>query len=149
MPATTTDDLWRAYLASGNTDVRLRNQLVEVYVSYVQSLVRWLARRHCEFALDHSILDDLQSAAYLALVNAVERFNPTRGNRFKTYLQTAVRHEARRELNRLVGRRPLVLERDMPAAIQDVVVSTRINPTNPHPSTPWSERQYNGDSLND
>ncbi|MDD3411286.1 MAG: sigma-70 family RNA polymerase sigma factor [Eubacteriales bacterium] len=59
-------------------DVALRDELVEGYLPLARAVARRFQGRGAE-------LEDLQQVASMALVKAVERFDPTRGFRFVTY----------------------------------------------------------------
>jgi RNA polymerase sigma-B factor len=70
-------------------DVGLRDQLVEAHLD----VAAYLARR---FANRGEPLDDLTQVASLAVVKAVERFDPARGLEFSTYLTPTVLGELKR-----------------------------------------------------
>lgn len=76
MPRTDQHDLIREYRRTG--DPRLREQLVTRYLA----LSRSLARR---FASGGEPLEDLEQVAALALVKAVDGFDPDRGTAFSSY----------------------------------------------------------------
>ncbi len=67
----------------------LRNRLVEEYIDLGETLARRFARRG-------EPLDDLTQVACLALVKAVERFDPERGYPFKAFAVPTVMGELRR-----------------------------------------------------
>jgi RNA polymerase sigma-B factor len=68
--------LFRHYLASG--DPRAREAIVERFMP----LARSLARRYCRGS---EPLEDLEQVACLALVRAVDAFDPSRGTAFTSY----------------------------------------------------------------
>ena len=68
--------LWAAYAHSRSTD--LRNALVEQYLP----LSRSVARKFLERGLER---EDLEQAAAMALIKAVEQFDSEKGFRFSTY----------------------------------------------------------------
>ena len=72
-------DLWRRFHATG--DVKARDQLIVAYAPIVKSVAGRIGARmpsHVEVA-------DLVSYGLAALIEAVERFDPTRGASFETY----------------------------------------------------------------
>ena len=80
-------DLFSEYRDTG--DRRLRNELAERH----RGLAVTLARR---FAGRGEPLDDLVQVAMLALLRAIERFEPARGNSFTTFATPTVLGELRR-----------------------------------------------------
>lgn len=77
--------LWRAYArARGDQS---RNRLVEHYQGFVRELVRRFGVR-----LPRSVdRGDLETAANVGLIGAIESFDPTRGVRFESYCELRVR----------------------------------------------------------
>ena len=86
-----TDDveLARRYLATG--DRRLRNELVERH----RSIADHAARRYRNRGIAE---EDLRQAALLAMVRAVDRFDPDRGVTFSTFANRTVEGELKRAL---------------------------------------------------
>jgi RNA polymerase sigma factor for flagellar operon FliA len=80
-----TDALWRAYKANGDT--QLRNQLIEKY----RPLVRYISERLLQTLPKSIELDDLCSAGLFGLMDAIEGFDLSRGIKFKTYCTTRIR----------------------------------------------------------
>jgi RNA polymerase sigma-B factor len=78
--------LWLAHAAG---DPRAREQLIERYLRLAQSLARRYARTS-------EPLDDLQQVAYLALVQAVDRFELSRGVAFSSYAVPTILGELKR-----------------------------------------------------
>jgi RNA polymerase sigma factor for flagellar operon FliA len=77
--------VWKAYKASGDTD--LRNQLVEAYHYLVKVIGNRIASR-----LPRSIdVQDLRSAGVFGLMRAIENFDIERGTPFESYCATRVR----------------------------------------------------------
>ncbi len=70
--------LWERFLASGRSDLVLRNELVERHLP----LARAVARDYSNTPGDH---DDLFQEAATALVEAASRFDPDRGAKFTTF----------------------------------------------------------------
>ena len=82
---TSVDDLWTAYRASG--DVELRNRLVLQY----SPLVKYVAGR-VRSGLPSSVdQSDLVSDGVIGLMDAIERFEPERGLQFQTFAVPRIR----------------------------------------------------------
>jgi RNA polymerase sigma factor for flagellar operon FliA len=79
------DELWRDYLAT--SDPALREQLILQYAPLVKYVVGRMA------VASSSILDmeDLLGFGTLGLIDAVSRFDPTRGVKFETYALQRIR----------------------------------------------------------
>ena len=80
-------DEFARYRRSG--DRRLRNELVEQHLQTVDYFVRHYARRGVAD-------DDLRQVALLALIHAVERFDPERGVGFATFASRTIEGELKR-----------------------------------------------------
>ncbi|GAA5142682.1 RNA polymerase sigma factor WhiG [Nocardioides marinquilinus] len=83
--AESVDDLWREYKATGSPE--LRNQLVLQYsplVKYVSGRVRSGLPQSVESA-------DLVSEGVIGLMDAIEKFEPSRGLQFQTYAVPRIR----------------------------------------------------------
>jgi RNA polymerase sigma-B factor len=78
-----------AYRDSG--DARARERLVELYLP----LVEGLAHRHERRGAEH---DDLVQAGSIGLLNAIERFDPKRGEEFVAFAVPTVAGEMKRHL---------------------------------------------------
>ncbi len=78
-------ELWHAYRASG--DRELRNRLMEIYVP----LVKYNADRIAAKLPDEVDVNDLVSAGVFGLVDAIEAFDLTRGVKFETYCAPRIR----------------------------------------------------------
>ena len=76
--------LWRAWSERG--DARARDRLVLSYAP----MVRYLASRKVRELPTHTELDDLISCGLLAVVEAVDRFDPVKGATFEQYAWTRV-----------------------------------------------------------
>ncbi len=76
--------LWRAWAEAG--DARARDRLVLSYAP----MVRYLATRKVRELPNHTELDDLISCGLLALIEAVDRFDPVKGATFEQYAWTRV-----------------------------------------------------------
>lgn len=81
----TTDELWRAYKATG--DQNLRNLLIEKYYP----MVRYISERLLQTLPKSIELDDLCSAGLFGLMDAIDGFDLERGIKFKTYCTTRIR----------------------------------------------------------
>ncbi len=72
-------------------DTALRDQLVEGYLPLARSVARKFAGRGAE-------VEDLEQVAAIALMKAIERFEPDRGFRFVTYAVPTITGEVRNHL---------------------------------------------------
>lgn len=81
------EELFRQYAHS--RDERLRDQLIAMH----QNLVRFLAGK---FANRGEPLEDLVQVGTIGLVNAVDRYDAGRGNKFSTYATPTIVGEIRR-----------------------------------------------------
>ncbi len=79
------DELWRAYAAEKTVDVR--NRIAEHYLP----LVRLVAGRIAISLPQHVDREDLLSSGFFGLLDAIERYELTRGNKFETYAGVRVR----------------------------------------------------------
>ena len=70
-------------------DPRVREQLILAHMN----LVRYLARK---FANRGEPLEDLTQVGMIGLINAIDRFDPSRGIRFATYATPTIVGEIRR-----------------------------------------------------
>jgi RNA polymerase sigma factor for flagellar operon FliA len=89
------EEIWRAWAERG--DAAARDRLVLAYAP----MVRYLAVRKVRELPAHCELDDLVSCGLIALIEAVERFDPSRGASFEQYAWTrtsgAIVDELRRQ----------------------------------------------------
>ena len=89
--ASATSDLRRKFERFAQTrDERLRAELTEAYLPLAASLAARYAGR--------AELDDLEQAANLALVKAVDRFDPSTGFEFTTFAWATISGELKRHL---------------------------------------------------
>lgn len=86
--------LWRAWMT--NKDVAARDRLVLSYAP----MVKYLACRKVRELPAHCELDDLVSCGLLALIAAVDRFDPAKGATFEQYAWTRVAGAIMDELRR-------------------------------------------------
>jgi RNA polymerase sigma factor for flagellar operon FliA len=78
-------ELWRRYKSTG--DRATRDQLILAY----SPLVKYIAGKIAGRMPDHVELADLVSFGLGGLINAVERYEPSRGVKFESYAATRVR----------------------------------------------------------
>jgi RNA polymerase sigma factor FliA len=76
--------LWRAW--AEHHDMKARNRLVLAYAP----MVKYLACRRARRLPPHYDLDDLVSCGLLALITAIDRFDPQKGAAFEQYAWTRV-----------------------------------------------------------
>ena len=81
------EQLWAGF--AQNRDLELRNQLMMHYLGLVKRVVSRLYAA----TRDYHEYDDLVSCGIIGLMDAFERFDPTRGIRFETYAQIRIRGE--------------------------------------------------------
>ncbi len=81
----TTDELWREYKRTHDTE--LRNRLIEKYYP----MVRYISERLLQTLPKSIELDDLCSAGLFGLMDAIDGFDLSRGIKFKTYCTTRIR----------------------------------------------------------
>lgn len=65
----------------------LRDQLVMDYAQFVT----FIAGRIAAKLPDSVAIDDLVSAGFLGLMDAIQKFDPNRDNKFKTYAEHRIR----------------------------------------------------------
>jgi RNA polymerase sigma factor for flagellar operon FliA len=68
-------------------DGRLRDQLITDYAP----LIRFVAQRIAARLPSNIDIDDLISAGVIGLMDAIEKYDPTRDNKFKTYAEFRIR----------------------------------------------------------
>jgi len=83
--ASTVDALWRGYKSTYS--IQLRNKLVENYMGLVEHNAWRMVKR----LSDKVEKDELVSAGVFGLIDAVEKYDPSRKARFETYCATRVR----------------------------------------------------------
>ena len=84
-PAVDVASLWQDYLKSKS--VELRNQLAEFYLP----LVRLVAGRLAISLPSHVDRDDLLSSGFFGLLDAIDRYDIERKNKFETYAGIRIR----------------------------------------------------------
>jgi RNA polymerase sigma-B factor len=90
VPETDIDDLLREYRAT--SDRRIRNRIVETHLHLAEYHVKRYARG------DLCSAEDLRQTALLAIIKAVERFDPAFGASFRTFASRTVEGELKRYL---------------------------------------------------
>jgi RNA polymerase sigma factor for flagellar operon FliA len=84
LTAAESECLWRAWKTRG--DQQSRDRLVLAYLP----MVRYLAAKRVRELPNHRELDDLASCGMVAIIEAVERFDPAKGATFEQYAWTRV-----------------------------------------------------------
>lgn len=79
------EEIWKEYKESGNIDYR--NTLVERYAP----LVKYVAGKLAQKMPPQVEFDDLVSYGIFGLIDAIDKFDPDRGFKFKTYATTRIR----------------------------------------------------------
>ena len=72
---------------SKGVDDKLRDQLIMDYAP----LIRFVAQRIASRLPSNIDIDDLMSAGVIGLMDAIEKYDPSRDNRFKTYAEFRIR----------------------------------------------------------
>ena len=98
------EELWRRMSNEGDEDAR-----DELIVSY-RPLVFWLAKK---FTVRPSSYQDLVQEGMMALIRAVDRFEPERGLRFTTYAFHRIRGQMINYLQRSESRAPIPVEDEL------------------------------------
>ncbi len=89
------EQLWRGW--KERRDARSRDRLVLAYAP----MVRYIASRKVRELPAHCELDDLASAGLVALIEAIDRFDPVKGASFEQYAWTRVAGALVDELRKL------------------------------------------------
>ncbi len=96
MTQTHTDELFRQYKETG--DQSIRNQIVEKYLYIAEILAKKFVGRGVDY-------DDLKQVASLALLRGVDRFDPSLGMQFTTFITPTITGEIKnyfRDKSRIV-----------------------------------------------
>jgi RNA polymerase sigma factor for flagellar operon FliA len=78
-------DQWEPYLA--DRSIELRNELVLQYTDFVRKIVLRFRGSHNNFGQ----LDDMVNQGMIALIDAVEKFDPYLGNKFETFASLKIK----------------------------------------------------------
>lgn len=121
----TNRELFDRYRETG--DITIRNELVEKYLYMVDVLIRKYLNKGVEY-------DDLYQVGALALVSAVERFNPEKGFEFSSFATPTILGEIKKyfrdkEWTLKVPRRQKELALKIPAAKEALYEKLRRKPT--------------------
>ncbi len=84
-PRLTAEELWLQF--NETSDDALKNELIERH----QPLVRFIAERICRNLPNSVDADDLAQEGTFGLMDAIGKFDPERGVKFKTYCSTRIR----------------------------------------------------------
>lgn len=108
-------------------DVNIRNQLVEKYLYMVEVLIRKYLNKGVEY-------DDLYQVGAMALVLAVERFDPTKGYEFSSFATPTILGEIKKyfrdkEWTLKVPRRQKEISLKIPAAKNELYEKLKRTPT--------------------
>ena len=95
LASTEAEQLWRNW--KERRDVRSRDRLVLAYAP----MVRYIASRKVRELPAHCELDDLGSAGLVALMEAIDRFDPAKGASFEQYAWTRISGALVDELRKL------------------------------------------------
>ena len=125
MDKTQMDDLFAEYKRTG--DVALRNRIAEHYLYIAEILAKKFVGRGVDY-------DDLYQVACLALLKVVERFDPSLGMQFTTFITPTITGEIKnyfRDRSRVVKlpRRLSKLHADVRKKQDELLRATGKNPT--------------------
>ena len=81
----TDEDLWRQYKTTG--DPKMRDNLILKYASFV----KYVAGRIAVNLPSNVDFEDLVGYGIFGLIDAIEKYDPSRNVKFKTYAQTRIR----------------------------------------------------------
>lgn len=121
----TNQELFDQYAKTGNLD--LRNRIVEAYLYMVDILIRKYLNKGVEY-------DDLYQVGAMALVSAVDRFDPGKGYEFTSFATPTILGEIKKyfrdkEWSVKVPRRLKEVSAKIPAAKDALFHSLHRNPT--------------------
>lgn len=115
-----------------------KGNLIEEYTP----LIRFIAQKIAVRLPSNIELDDLISSGVIGLMDAIEKYDPTRDNKFKTYAEFRIRGAILDELRaqdwvprsvrdkaKLLDRTQIELEAELGRAAADEEVATRLNMT--------------------
>ena len=81
----TDEDFWRQYKSTG--DPKIRDNLILKYASFV----KYVAGRIAVNLPSNVDFEDLVGYGIFGLIDAIEKYDPSRNVKFKTYAQTRIR----------------------------------------------------------
>lgn len=81
------DDIWEMYISKRNP--LIRNDIVLKYMP----LVRHIAKKLCISDIAQSEYDDLVNQGVIGLIDAIEKFQPSKGVKFEIYASLRIRGE--------------------------------------------------------
>jgi RNA polymerase sigma factor for flagellar operon FliA len=84
-PEQNEDELWREYRKTKNKRIR------EILCKQYGPLVKWVAGKVAQGMPKNVEFDDLVSCGTFGLLDAIEKFDPDKGVKFKTYAATRIR----------------------------------------------------------
>jgi len=118
-------ELFDEYARTGN--IKTRNKIVELYLYMVDILIRKYLNKGVEY-------DDLYQVAAIALVSAVDRFDPKRGFEFTSFAAPTILGEIKKyfrdkEWSLKVPRRLKEISTRIPAAKEELYMKTERMPT--------------------
>ncbi len=88
-------ELWRRF--KEENDQKAREQLIMEYLD----LVKYQAGRVNTYVPDRIELEDLESYGIIGLIDAIEKFDPSRGYKFNSYAQKRIKGEIIDQLRKL------------------------------------------------
>jgi len=118
-------ELFDQYKRTGNID--LRNRIVEFYLYMIDILIRKYLNKGVEY-------DDLYQVGAMALVTAVDRFDPKKGYEFTSFATPTILGEIKKyfrdkEWSLKVPRRLKEISTKIPAAKEELYIKLQRSPT--------------------
>ena len=129
---------WRPRLTNEELVVQIQQGksecLAELW-SQIEDLIRWAARRYyvgitqgnSRPAPGSATIDDLVQGGFFAVVDAVERFDPSLGTKFTTLLMLCLKRAFRREIGFRIEPLDFALSLDVPVDNEDENSATRLD----------------------
>src|SRR5882757_6103786 len=129
--------LWRKYKEEPN---KLTSQQKDKLIMEYAPLIRFIAQKVAVRLPSNIELDDLISSGVIGLMDAIEKYDPTRDNKFKTYAEFRIRGAILDELRaqdwfprsvrdkaKLLDRTMIELEAELGRTAQDEEIAQKLN----------------------
>jgi len=114
-------------------DPKVKDEIILEYAP----LVRYIAQKIASRLPSNIELDDLMSCGVIGLMDAIEKFDPTRDNKFKTYAEFRTSSARRTGSPAPCARRPSRSSAPMPSSIRNWVGPPRMTRCASSSSATW------------